>query len=96
MRLVGAVAVVCCGVGAELGLALEVFEQRVEILAIEDQTGPLAHGHQARAPLGLEDAALDADVFHGLGVGQAALHAATPSWSKGLTMPVPASPITCR
>lgn len=97
MRLVGALEVVCGGVfAAEFGLALEAVEEGVEVQTVEDQAGTLAHGHQLRPPAGLEDAPLDADVGQGFGVGQAALHAAAPSWSNGLTTPLPASPMTCR
>lgn len=53
------------------GVRLELVEQAVEVAHVEDDAAPLGDADQARAPLLVEGAALDADVGHGLGVVQA-------------------------
>lgn len=63
-----AAGVVGCGGG------LELVEEPVEVDLVEDQAAALAHGHQARAPVVVEGAALDADVGDRLGVGESAFH----------------------
>ena len=53
---------------------LELVEQAVEVDLVEDQAAALAHGHEPRAPLFVEGAALDADVLDGFGVRQTSFH----------------------
>jgi hypothetical protein len=70
-------AVVRGAAGAALA-GLELVEEAVEVVAVEDQAAALSHRDQARAPVLVEGAALDADVLQRFVVGESALHARDP------------------
>lgn len=53
-------------------LQLEFVKQPVQVLAVEDQRRSLSDGDQQGPPVGVEGAALDADVGHRVLVAQAA------------------------
>lgn len=59
---------------ARLGRRLELVEHSIEVDAVEDQARTLPHGREVWPPVLVEGAALNADVLHGLGVREAALH----------------------
>lgn len=54
-------------------LRLEAIEELIELRAVEHEACALLHRRKVRAPLGIEGAALHADVLDRLGVGEAAL-----------------------
>ena len=61
------------GTGDDAGRGrFEFLEQAIEVLHVEDQAHALGDGHQARTPHFIEGATLDADIGHGLGIGEPA------------------------
>ena len=60
-------------------LGLDGVEQLVQILPVVDQAHALVDSGEAWRPVGLPGAALDADIGHGLLLGEAALHDGKPS-----------------
>lgn len=55
-------------------LELELIKQAIQLSAIEDQRSALGKCGQARAPVRVERASLDAHIGDGIGIGKASVH----------------------
>ena len=69
-------------------MVLELVEELVEILTVEDETGPLCNRHEVGTPLLIERASLDADVVDRFEVREAAFHGLGLSWPHMHAMPI--------
>lgn len=91
MGLRGRIVIVC---RQGVGLGLEFVEHVVEVMSVEDEAGSLAHGLEAGTPHFVKGTAFDADVIHGFGARQAALHGESRV-TEGLGMRVLHKRFTC-